>query len=354
MRGDPVDNHEDVRHQEDQEDRHQRQHRLLHASQVQDGHAGDDEDRQVQLVGGPPRRQETEDRVGAAGDGHGDGQHVVDQQGATGDHAQPGRKQLAGHEVPAAARGEQLDDLRVAGGDDENGQDGAQAHEDTEVAVVAEGQKRLGRTVARRRQPIRAQPDPREEGHQRELVEKGSVSGVSRLADDHIFQCVQNIHRGRYCSGPTANPQSCRWSIDTPPGCGNMLSARLAKSTGTPMQTRLLGNTDLKLTTVGLGTWAMGGPWQFGWGPQDDAEAIAAIHEGPRPRCQLDRHRADLRPGPLRRVGRTGAAADVPQALYRHQVRPAAGTTSGRDWPAWTRRASAGSATTASGGWAST
>ena len=43
------------------------------------------------------------------------------------------------------------------------------------------------------------------------------------------------------------------------------------------MRTRRLGNTDLELTTVGLGTWAMGGPWQFGWGPQDDGEAIAAI-----------------------------------------------------------------------------
>ncbi len=43
------------------------------------------------------------------------------------------------------------------------------------------------------------------------------------------------------------------------------------------MQTRKLGSTDLVLTTVGLGTWAMGGPWQYGWGPQDDGEAIAAI-----------------------------------------------------------------------------
>jgi len=43
------------------------------------------------------------------------------------------------------------------------------------------------------------------------------------------------------------------------------------------MQSRQLGNTDLELTTVGLGTWAIGGPWQFGWGPQDDNEAIAAI-----------------------------------------------------------------------------
>jgi aryl-alcohol dehydrogenase-like predicted oxidoreductase len=38
-----------------------------------------------------------------------------------------------------------------------------------------------------------------------------------------------------------------------------------------------LGNTDMSLTTVGLGTWAIGGPWQYGWGPQDDDEAIAAI-----------------------------------------------------------------------------
>lgn len=43
------------------------------------------------------------------------------------------------------------------------------------------------------------------------------------------------------------------------------------------MQTRQLGSTDLKLTTVGLGTWAMGGPWQFGWGPQDDEQAVASI-----------------------------------------------------------------------------
>ncbi|MHC4194155.1 MAG: aldo/keto reductase [Planctomycetota bacterium] len=44
------------------------------------------------------------------------------------------------------------------------------------------------------------------------------------------------------------------------------------------MQTRRLGYTDLELTTVGLGTWAIGGPdWEFGWGPQDDDEAIAAV-----------------------------------------------------------------------------
>lgn len=45
------------------------------------------------------------------------------------------------------------------------------------------------------------------------------------------------------------------------------------------MQTRQLGKTDMRLTTVGLGTWALGGPWEYGWGPQDDEEAVGAILE---------------------------------------------------------------------------
>lgn len=44
------------------------------------------------------------------------------------------------------------------------------------------------------------------------------------------------------------------------------------------MQTRRLGNSDLYLTTVGLGTWAIGGGgWAHAWGPQDDRESIQAI-----------------------------------------------------------------------------
>jgi aryl-alcohol dehydrogenase-like predicted oxidoreductase len=43
------------------------------------------------------------------------------------------------------------------------------------------------------------------------------------------------------------------------------------------MRTRKLGNTDLELTAIGLGTWAIGGSWQFGWGPQDDAASIRTI-----------------------------------------------------------------------------
>lgn len=47
------------------------------------------------------------------------------------------------------------------------------------------------------------------------------------------------------------------------------------------MRTRKLGYTDLHLTTVGMGTWAIGGSgWEWGWGSQDDAESIASIQRG--------------------------------------------------------------------------
>jgi len=42
---------------------------------------------------------------------------------------------------------------------------------------------------------------------------------------------------------------------------------------------RTLGNSDLELTPIGFGAWAIGGgDWAFAWGPQDDNESIAAIH----------------------------------------------------------------------------
>ena len=40
-----------------------------------------------------------------------------------------------------------------------------------------------------------------------------------------------------------------------------------------------LGGTDLKITRAGLGTWAIGGDWFMGWGPQEESDSIAAIHE---------------------------------------------------------------------------
>jgi aryl-alcohol dehydrogenase-like predicted oxidoreductase len=50
----------------------------------------------------------------------------------------------------------------------------------------------------------------------------------------------------------------------------------LAKNLGT---THRLGNSDLNITSIGFGAWAIGGgDWQFAWGSQDDEDSIGAIH----------------------------------------------------------------------------
>jgi len=43
--------------------------------------------------------------------------------------------------------------------------------------------------------------------------------------------------------------------------------------------TKKLGNSDLDITSIGFGAWAIGGgDWQYSWGPQEDSDSIAAIH----------------------------------------------------------------------------
>jgi aryl-alcohol dehydrogenase-like predicted oxidoreductase len=45
------------------------------------------------------------------------------------------------------------------------------------------------------------------------------------------------------------------------------------------VETHRLGNSDLLITVLGFGSWAVGGgDWEFGWGAQDDAQSISAIH----------------------------------------------------------------------------
>jgi aryl-alcohol dehydrogenase-like predicted oxidoreductase len=44
------------------------------------------------------------------------------------------------------------------------------------------------------------------------------------------------------------------------------------------MEVRRLGNSDLRITLIGFGAWAIGGMWKYGWGPQSEKDSIATIH----------------------------------------------------------------------------
>src|SRR5213079_890402 len=60
--------------------------------------------------------------------------------------------------------------------------------------------------------------------------------------------------------------------------CNEIAAAEIQNQQEIEMQKRQLGNSDLHITPVGFGAWAIGGSgWQFAWGAQDDRDSIAAI-----------------------------------------------------------------------------
>ena len=136
----------------------------------------------------PFHRQQAEQRVGAARHAEGDGQHIIANQGATGHHPRRRRQQFAGDQVTAAAAGKGLDDLRITRADDDNRQDGGNGDEQAQKRVRFQRDKRRFRAVTGRRQPIRAQTDPGEQGDQRGLVEQAFVGKIPRPADQHFFR----------------------------------------------------------------------------------------------------------------------------------------------------------------------
>jgi aryl-alcohol dehydrogenase-like predicted oxidoreductase len=91
------------------------------------------------------------------------------------------------------------------------------------------------------------------------------------------------------------------------------------------MQTRLLGTSDLAITPLGFGAWAIGGgDWAFGWGTQDDGDSIAAIREA------LDEGVNWIDTAPVYGLGRSEEV--VARALEGVRDRPFIFTKCGRVW----------------------
>lgn len=91
------------------------------------------------------------------------------------------------------------------------------------------------------------------------------------------------------------------------------------------MQTRRLGDSDLDITPLGFGAWAIGGgDWAFGWGPQDDRDSIAAIREA------LDLGVNWIDTAPVYGLGRSEEV--VAKALAGVSRRPLVFTKCGRVW----------------------
>ncbi|MCH7521177.1 MAG: aldo/keto reductase [Candidatus Marinimicrobia bacterium] len=81
------------------------------------------------------------------------------------------------------------------------------------------------------------------------------------------------------------------------------------------MLTRKLGQTDLNLTVIGFGAWAIGGgDYKFGWGPQDDEDSIKSIHEA------LDAGVNWIDTAPIYGLGRSEQVVGKALKGIRHEV----------------------------------
>ena len=93
------------------------------------------------------------------------------------------------------------------------------------------------------------------------------------------------------------------------------------------MITRQLGNSDLHLTPLGVGAWAIGGGgWAFAWGPQDDRESIDAI------RAALDAGLNWIDTAAVYGLGHSEEI--VGQAIKGRATRPLVFTKCARNWTA--------------------
>ena len=180
---DAVADEQDVGYDEDDEDRRQHGHRFLDAAQVDDDEKDDGHDLERDLERLVGRREEAEDGVTAGDDGDGDRQHVVDEQGRSGDDAGLLAQGVGGDDVAAASGREILDDARVGVGDDEDRQGRGQGQEDGQVGVLAQDLESLFRAVGGGREAVGAEADPGQDRDQGELVEEGRILDVAGLPD---------------------------------------------------------------------------------------------------------------------------------------------------------------------------
>jgi hypothetical protein len=87
------------------------------------------------------------------------------------------------------------------------------------------------------------------------------------------------------------------------------------------METRLLGNSDLAITPIGIGAWAIGGAgWNGSMGPQNDRDSIPAIHAALDHGLKLDRHCSTLWTWAFRGNGRAGDSRPNSETIHFYEM----------------------------------
>ena len=152
--------------------------------QVQEKHQEDEKCHEDQLVLQPGRRQITENGIAAGGQGHGDRQDVIHEEGRPRNDAGAVTDGVCGYDVPAAAVGKVLDDAGIGVRDDDDRHGRGQGQEHGKIGMRAQGLEGFLGTVGGRRQTVGAQSDPGHDGNEGDLVEDGGLVDVAGLAEE--------------------------------------------------------------------------------------------------------------------------------------------------------------------------
>ena len=135
-------------------------------------------------------RQEAPDGLASGGDGHRDGEDVVDEQRGPGDEPGPRAQEPGRHHVPAAAEGEVLDDPRVGERDEQHRPGRRERQRRGQEVQVADGPVELVGTVRRGGEAVRAQPHPGEQRDERDVVVGPRVVDVPGGAEEHAAKAT--------------------------------------------------------------------------------------------------------------------------------------------------------------------
>ena len=117
-------------------------------------------------------------------------------------------------EVAASPRREELDELGVGRRDQDDRERGRDREEDREMRVVPEREERLFRAVRRGRETVRSEAHPREEGHERKLVEYLRIEGIPALAEEDPLRQFPDRHDSIEYTGRSGGPRTLQSSLD--------------------------------------------------------------------------------------------------------------------------------------------
>src|SRR5208283_5525156 len=107
----------------------------LYAPGIQDHEKDDEKDDKAHLVMVKAHGKKTEEGIGAGDEGDGDGEHIVDEEGAARYDARLFAYGVGRHDVPASSVGEVLDDPGVSVGNDKDGKRRGEGEKDGEIGV---------------------------------------------------------------------------------------------------------------------------------------------------------------------------------------------------------------------------